>query len=171
MAVASPEINYDGFSEITLTCSTTQASIYYKLNNTGSYTQYTSPITISATTYIEAYAEFGGQESRVVSQNCVYVSTVPLEASNRDLTDWVYNNQNITTPYSVNAIDGHSSSYAKGTFNFETTFTLRDLYPTHLWFQHADQSASIYIDDVLVEKHWGGYTAFTVDISNAVHVG
>ena len=171
MAVASPEITYDGFSEITLTCSTTQASIYYKLNNTGSYTQYTSPITISATTYIEAYAEFGGQESRVVSQNCVYVSTVPLEASNRDLTDWVYNNQNITTPYSVNAIDGHSSSYAKGTFNFETTFTLRDLYPTHLWFQHADQSASIYIDDVLVEKHWGGYTAFTVDISEAVHVG
>lgn len=171
MAVASPEISYDGFSEITLTCSTTQASIYYKLNQTGSYTQYTSPITISATTYIEAYAEFGGQESRVVSQNCVYVSTVPLEASNRDLTDWVYNNQNITTPYSVNAIDGHSSSYAKGTFNFETTFTLRDLYPTHLWFQHADQSASIYIDDVLVEKHWGGYTAFTVDISNAVHVG
>lgn len=171
MAVASPEITYDGFDTITITCDTAQASIYYKLNNTGSYTQYTSPITISATTYIETYAEFGGQESRVVTQNCVYVSTVPLEASNRDLTDWVYNNQNITTPYSVNAIDGHSSSYAKGTFNFETTFTLREAQPAHLWFQHADHSASIYIDNTLVEKHWGGYTAFTVDISNFVHQG
>lgn len=171
MAVASPEIVYDGFNIITLTCSTTGADIYYKLNQTGSYVQYSTPITISADTYIEAYAEFGGQVSRTASRTCMYISDVPLEASNRNLREWNYGGQNITTPYSVNAIDGHSASYAKGTFTFTTSFALRAAQPAHLWFQHADQSASIYIDDVLVEKHWGGYTAFTVDISNYVHAG
>lgn len=171
MAVASPEITYDGFNIITLTCSTTGADIYYKLNQTGNYALYSMPITISADTFIETYAELGGQQSRTVSRTCMYISDVPIEASNRDLREWNYGGQNITTPYSVNAIDGHSASYAKGTFTFTTSFALRTAQPTHLWFQHADHSASIYIDDVLVEKHWGGYTAFTVDISNFVHSG
>ena len=170
-AVASPEINYDGFNIITLSCSTTGADIYYKLNQTGNYALYSMPLTISADTFIETYAELGGQTSRTISRTCMYISDVPIEASNRDLREWNYGGQTITTPYSVNAIDGHSASYAKGTFTFTTTFALRTVQPTYLWFQHADQSATIYIDDVQVEKHWGGYTAFAVDISNFVHTG
>lgn len=170
-AVSVPEITYDGFSTISVTCDTQGADIYYRLNRTGSYEQYTTAITITSDTFVEAYSELGGQTSITISQNCLYVSDVPLEASNRDLLNWSYNGQNITTPYSVNAIDGHSSSYAKGTFNFETSFSLRQAQPTYLWFQHADQSASIYIDNTLVEKHWGGYTAFYTDISNYVHSG
>ena len=169
--VAPPTITYDGFSEITLTCSTQGATIYYRLNQTGDFTVYSSAITISADTVIQTYAELNEVESRTISQTCVYVSDVPLEASNRDLKKWQYSNQEITTPYSVNAIDGHSSNYAKGTFNFETSFALRQAQPAYLWFQHADQSATIYIDDIQVTKHWGGYTAFTIDISNYVHAG
>lgn len=170
-AVAAPEITYDGFNIITLSCTTTGASIYYKLNRTGNYALYSTPITISGDTFIETYAELGGQVSRTINRTCPYVSDVPIEASNRDLKEWSYGNQNITTPYSVNAIDGHSASYSKGTFNFTTQFALRTAQPTHLWFQHADQSATIYIDDVQVTKHWGGYTAFAVDITNFVHTG
>ena len=170
-AVASPEIVYDGFSTVTLTCSTQGATIYYRLGNTGSYSVYSTPITITEDTVIETYSELGGQVSRTISQTCLYVSNIPIEAANRNITEWKYNNQRVTTPYSVNAIDGHSSSYAKGTFNFETSIALRDAYPTHLWFQHADQSATIYVDDVQVEKHWGGYNSFSVDISNYVHTG
>ena len=169
--VVPPTITYDGFSTITLTCDTQGATIYYKLNNTGNYVAYTTPLTISADTIIHSYSELNGAESRVVSQTCVYVSDVPIEYSNRDLKKWQYSGNEITTPYSINAIDGHSSSYAKGTFNFETSFALRETQPAYLWFQHADHSASVYVDDTLVEKHWGGYTAFTVDISNYVHSG
>ena len=169
--VMPPTIVYDGFSSITLTCDTTGAAIYYKLNNTGNYLVYSTPITINDDTVIQTYSELNSAESRVVMQTCVYVSSVPIEASNRDLKKWQYSGNEITTPYSINAIDGHSSNYAKGTFNFESSFALRDVQPTYLWFQHADHSASIYIDDTLVEKHWGGYTAFTVDISNYVHTG
>ena len=171
VAVVPPTITYDGFSTITLSCETQGATIYYKLNNTGNYATYSAPLTISADTLVQSYSELNGAESRVVSQTCVYVSDVPIEASNRDLKKWQYSGQEITTPYSVNAIDGHSSSYAKGTFNFETNVSLREAQPTYLWFQHADQSATVYVDDTLVEKHWGGYTAFAVDISNYVHSG
>lgn len=169
--VTPPTITYDGFSNITLSCDTQGATIYYKLNNTGNYVAYTTPITISADTVVQTYSELGGQQSRTISQTCVYVSDVPIEASNRDLKKWQYSGTEITTPYSVNAVDGHSASYAKGTFNFETSFALRQAQPAYLWFQHADQSASIYINDTLVEKHWGGYTAFTTDISNYVQTG
>ena len=169
--VTPPTITYDGFSTITLTCDTQGATIYYKLNNTGSYATYSTPITISADTLVQTYSELGGQQSRTISQTCVYVSDVPIEASNRDLKKWQYGGAEITTPYSVNAIDGHSASYAKGTFTFESSFALRQAQPTYLWFQHADHSASIYVNDTLVEKHWGGYTAFTTDISNYVQTG
>lgn len=169
--VVPPTITYDGFSEITLSCETQGATIYYRLTNNGEYSAYTTPITITADTVIDTYAELNGQESRVISQTCQYVSNVPIEYSNRDLKKWQYNGNEITTPYSVNAIDGHSSNYAKGTFNFETSFALSGAQPTYLWFQHADHSASIYVDDTLVEKHWGGYAAFTTDISEYVHSG
>ena len=171
VAVMAPEIVCDGDNSVAISCETTGVTIYYRLNKEGNYSTYSAPITISANTVVEAYAELSGTESRVVEQTCEYISDIPLEASNRNLYNWNYNGNEIETPYSVNAIDGHSSSYAKGTFNFETTFALREAQPTYLWFQHADQSASVYIDNNLVEKHWGGYAAFFVDVTNYVHSG
>jgi hypothetical protein len=111
--VIPPTITYDGFSTITLTCDTQGAIIYYKLNNNGSYVAYSTPITISADAVIQTYSELNGVESRVITQTCVFVSDVPIEYSNRDLKKWQYSGNEITTPYSINAIDGHSSNYAK----------------------------------------------------------
>lgn len=173
VSVAAPAITCDVNNLVTITCDTQGATIYYKTTaSTGdTYTVYTVPFTISEDTIVEAYAELNGQESRVVSQTCEYISDDPYEYSNRDLYKWKYNGSEVTAPYSVNKDDGHSSSYAKGTFNFEAGFVLKAAEPTYLWFQHADQSATIYIDNVQVEKHWGGYNAFFVDISNFVHSG
>ena len=77
----------------------------------------------------------------------------------------------ITLPYSINAIDGHSSSYLKGTFNFYKEIEVKKVQPTYLWFQHADQSADIYVDDVKVTTHWGGYSPFFVNITDYIHEG
>ena len=165
-----PTISCDGF-EIELSCTTTGAVIYYQLDHSGNYTQYTAPITMTGDTFIECYSEKDGKTSATISQTCEYDDRTIYEYSNQSLNSWTYGGNTITTPYSVNAIDGHSSSYARGTFNFETDVNLRSPQPTYLWFQHADQSATIYVDDVQVEKHWGGYTAFFVDISNYVHKG
>lgn len=166
----TPTISCNGF-EIKLSCTSTGAVIYYQLDHSGNYTQYTTPITITGDTFIECYSEKDGMASATISQTCEYDDRTIYEYSNQSLDSWTYKGNIITTPYSVNAIDGHSSSYAKGTFNFETTVNLRSQQPTYLWFQHADQSATIYVDNNLVEKHWGGYNAFFVDISSFVHKG
>ena len=94
-----------------------------------------------------------------------------FEQSNKSLPTWRYGGNVVETPYSVNRLDGHSASYSKGTFAFETSVVLRTAQPTYLWFQHADQSADIYVDDTKVGTHWGGYNAFFFDISNYVHRG
>ena len=173
IAIATPVVTCDVNNLVTITCDTSGATIYYKTGQTraAEYTVYTAPFTISEDTVVEAYSELNGETSRVITQTCEYISDDPYEYSNRNLSKWKYSNNEITTPYSVNAIDGHSASYAKGTFNFEASFALKEAEPTYLWFQHADQSAIIYIDNVQVEKHWGGYSAFFVDITNFVHSG
>jgi len=167
---AIPTISCDGF-EIELSCDTIGADIYYKLNHSETYALYTIPITITSNTFIECYSEKNGKASPIISQTCEYDDRTIYDYSNQSLDTWTYGGNTITTPYSVNAIDGHSSNYARGTFNFETDVNLRSPQPTYLWFQHADQSASIYVDDILVEKHWGGYNAFFVDITDHVHKG
>lgn len=169
-ALYPPTISFDG-ETIELSCQTDEASIFYRFGNEDPYSLYTQPIAISENVVIDTYSTDGNQNSVVITQSCIYVHETPFEASNKTLSTWTYNGNVITTPYSVNRIDGHSSSYAKGTFSFETTVNLKTAQPTYLWFQHADQSATVYLDNQLVEKHWGGYNAFFVDISNYVHSG
>ena len=98
-------------------------------------------------------------------------SLPPLLASSKIVEPWTYNGNTVTLPYSINAIDGHSSGYSKGEWEFNSTFTLHQLQPTHLWFGNADQSADIYVNGVKVTTHWGGYCSFFVDVTNNIRVG
>lgn len=166
-----PEISCDG-DYITITCETEGASIYYRLNQTGSFSLYSDsePIVFNATTTVEAYSTKDDNTSSIEIITFEKYDN-PLAESTRSLNSWTYNNTQVTLPYSVNAIDGHSSSYSKGNYTFETTVTLYKVQPTYLWFQHADQSADIYVDGEFVTTHWGGYNAFFVDISNYIHQG
>ena len=165
-----PYVICDGES-IELVCDTEGADIYYRIGQTGDYQLYTSPILINEDTTIEAYSSYQGYTSQVLTQTCTYVEQTPYEKSNRTIDEWFSGNLPISTPYSLNAIDGHSGSYNKGTFNLDSTIILKSVQPTYLWFQHADQSADIYVNNVLVGTHWGGYNAFFFDISNYVQRG
>ena len=84
---------------------------------------------------------------------------------------WVFNNNEVTLPFSANAGDAHLSAYSKGEWEFNSTITIHKLQPTYLWFDHADQSADIYLNNVKVTTHWGGYCSFFVDITNYITVG
>lgn len=101
----------------------------------------------------------------------VYLVKNAADETTRLLKTWTYNGNEVELPYSVNAIDGHSSSYKRSTFNFTTDVKIKESQPTYLWFQHADQSADIYVNNVNVTTHWGGYTSFFVDITNYLHLG
>ncbi len=165
-----PEVAFDG-ETIELECDTAGAEIHYRLGQTGDFALYTGPISIAQDTVVEAYSTYQSHTSPTVTQACVYVHETPFQRSNKELTTWRYGGNTITTPYSVNGINGHSSSYSKGTFSFDTSVTLKAAQPTYLWFQHADQIADIYVDNVKVGTHWGGYNAFFFDISDYVHHG
>ena len=165
-----PVVSFDG-DTIELTCPTAGAAIHYRLGQQGAFLAYSQPISILEDVVVEAYATHGQYTSPTVSQSCVYVQETPFQASNKDLPTWRHGGSTVATPYSVNRIDGQSANYAKGTFAFETDVTLHSSQPTYLWFQHADQSADIYVDNVKVETHWGGYNAFFSDISNYAHRG
>ena len=54
-------------------------------------------------------------------------------------------------PYSVNAYDGHTSSYeTKRNYAFTSTITIHKIQPTYLWFTYATQAAKVYINNVEV---------------------
>ena len=108
--------------------------------------------------------------SPLVASESIY-DAPPLFASSKNVGPWTYNNNEIELPYSINAIDGKSSNYAKGDFVFYSTITIHKIQPTYLWFDHADHKATIYINDVQADIHWGGYNAFFVDITNYITVG
>jgi len=57
-------------SEIIVTTETIGADIYYRLNESGTYDLYTKPIVYNNKTIIEAYVEYGGITSNVVSAVC-----------------------------------------------------------------------------------------------------
>lgn len=59
-------------NEVTLDCDTAGATIYYRFNQLGTFTQYTTPIAINADTFVEAYSTFDGKTSTTVSQTCIY---------------------------------------------------------------------------------------------------
>jgi hypothetical protein len=69
--VATPVISCTG-DTVTISCETSNATIYYQLNGTGAYLTYTGPITISADTVVQAYASLDGENSRTVTETCVY---------------------------------------------------------------------------------------------------
>ena len=165
-----PTISCNGL-KIELSCATTGADIYYKLTSAGSYSAYTTPIIMTGDTDVWCYSEKDGMSSTTTSMTCEYDDRTIYEYANQSLDTWTRSGSAVTVPNSVNAIDGHSSNYAKGTFNYETTVNLRDAEPTYLWFQHADHKAEIYVDNTLVDTHWGGYTAFFSDISQYTHEG
>ena len=117
------------------------------------------------------YVSSGDNKDKETCYFPVYLVKNAADEATRLLRTWTYNGNEVELPYSINAIDGHSAKYAKGTFNFTTDVKIKELQPTYLWFQHADQSAAVYVDNTFVEKHWGGYNAFFVDITDYVHLG
>ena len=69
-----PHIAFNG-EIITITCETQNATIYYRLGQSGQYDLYNAPIQIFTDTVVETYSELAGDTSEVVMQNCIYNPT------------------------------------------------------------------------------------------------
>ena len=73
-AISEPVITCDGM-HVTITCDTVGATIYYRLNESGSYSVYTTRIALTADTVVEAYAELVDKTSDIIKETCIYVPT------------------------------------------------------------------------------------------------
>ena len=81
--MADPTVTCDG-ENVTISCDTTNADIYYRLNETGAFTLYTGPIPIRANTVVETYATLDNRTSGMTTQTCQYDPAVysPVITSN-----------------------------------------------------------------------------------------
>lgn len=76
---ATPSISFSSSTNrVTITCSTSGATIYYRVGSSGGYSVYSGSFTISSSTYVYAYATASGyNQSTVVSKYCSYTAPTP----------------------------------------------------------------------------------------------
>ena len=135
-----PVISCDG-EDVTITCPNTGVTIYYRLNESGTYSAYTTPIPITADTVVEAYSELGVETSDVVKETCLVniavtgvtlnensitinrfetytlsATVLPNNATNKNVT-WSSSNINVATVDS----NGVVSSVASGSATITVT--------------------------------------------------
>jgi uncharacterized protein YjdB len=82
--VANPTITYE-YGAITINCSTVGADIYYRLNLSGNYSAYTTPITITADTVAQAYATYSGDTSDIVREDFEIVDVTGVTLSDNSI--------------------------------------------------------------------------------------
>ena len=70
--IEEPLITCDG-EYVEVNCSTSGATIYYRIGTTGQFQEYESPFEISSTVTVYAYAIIDQSQSETVSEECTYV--------------------------------------------------------------------------------------------------
>jgi len=125
-----PTISFNYGTTITLSCLTQNSVIYYRLNNSGNFVQYTEPIIINATTFIEAYSELNGSTSNTVSEtftfidyNTQYFTIESLVDSNTISIVKAKSPSNINISYSTNDGDTWTDLTISATTAFTTINT------------------------------------------------
>ena len=114
ITVSDPVISIAN-NTLTITCDTTGATIYYKLGESGTYQEYTTPVALGADTTVYSYASLNGVDSVVVSEGFVhnysldYLTFNVLTAGNI-LWKSIGSGQAKTISYSIN--DGEWTSIA-----------------------------------------------------------
>ena len=115
--------------------------------------------------------------SPLTSMESIY-DIYPLLRASTPAGPWIFTHPttnvstDVTLPYSVNAYDGHTSSYeTKRNYAFTSTITIHKIQPTYLWFTYATQTAKVYINNVEVGIYKANYNSFFVDITDYIKVG
>ena len=94
--------------EVTITCSTSGADIYYTVNGndpTTSSTKYTAPFTLSANTTVKAISAKDGKTSDVVTAEYVFVALLPEDSvAFRELFDIATNASGIAVTIKNDAV-------------------------------------------------------------------
>ena len=142
-SVSAPVISgttpFEGSTQVSISCGTTGASIYYTTDGnapTTSSTPYSAPFTISETTTVKAIAALNGETSAVVEKTFTKIPTISSIAEFNALTEgdnFKYTGDNLV--YIISNTDGtnhYVQDGEKGMLIYGTlgqTYTLGDAIP------------------------------------------
>lgn len=112
----------------------------------------------------------------------MFFSVLPMGAQIRgfrqeQLKEWEFSKdgstwQTVQVPHSYNAEDGHSPYYYRGKATYRCDLRITDIKKTHyLFFEGAAQAAVVKVNGEQVAIHKGGYTPFSVNITEALTKG
>ena len=112
----------------------------------------------------------------------ILFAVLPLEAQIRgfrqeQLKEWEFSKdgsswETVAVPHSYNAEDGHSPYYYRGKATYRCDLRINDVKKTHyIFFEGAAQAAVVKVNGEQVASHKGGYTPFSVNISEALQKG
>ena len=115
-----PVITCDG-EEVTITCVNTGVTIYYRLNESGSYSAYTTPIAITADTIVEAYSELDGETSIIVKETCVAtVNVTGVTLSENSITIGKFDTYTLSATVIPNNATDKSVTWSSSNVNVAT---------------------------------------------------
>ncbi len=125
---ASPSISFSSSTNrVTITCSTSGATIYYRRGASGSYSVYSGSFTISSTTTIYAYATRSGyRQSNTVSRTCTYTApkcATPSISQSGNVVSFSCSTSGATIHYSGCGVSGTCSSGGSVTITASGTMT------------------------------------------------
>ena len=125
---ASPSISFSSSTNrVTITCSTSGATIYYRRGSSGSYSVYSGSFTISSTTTIYAYATRSGyRQSNTVSRTCTYTApkcATPSISQSENVVTFTCSTSGATIHYSGCGVSGTCSSGGSVTITQSGTMT------------------------------------------------
>ncbi len=112
----------------------------------------------------------------------IIFSVLPMEAQIRgfrqkQLKEWEFSKdgsawETVAVPHSYNAEDGHSPYYYRGKASYRCELRITDVKKTHyLFFEGAAQAAVVKVNGEQVAAHKGGYTPFSVNITESLNRG
>ena len=112
----------------------------------------------------------------------MFFSVLPMGAQIRgfrqeQLKEWEFSKdgstwQTVQVPHSYNAEDGHSPYYYRGKATYRCDLRITDIKKTHyLFFEGAAQAAVVKVNGEQVAIHKGGYTPFSVNITETLTKG
>ena len=145
---ATPSISQSG-NTVSITCSTSGATIYYRKGTSGSYTRYTGSFSISSSVTVYAYATASGYStSNTASRYCSYTAPTP----------------SLPTPI-VNSYESHESSdhydiYCGGSITNFSSFPSGTSFSAVATVQ-KDSTGATYTMKVSVNSS-GGFTQFSI---------
>ncbi|MDP4239124.1 MAG: glycoside hydrolase family 2 TIM barrel-domain containing protein [Bacteroidota bacterium] len=109
-----------------------------------------------------------------VNESWKFLRSDHTDAARVGFDDSAWKNVNLPHTWNDNDVMDDDPGYYRGIGWYRKNLFLAKSYENkqvYLYFEGVNQETSVYVNGRLAGSHWGGYTAFSIDISSFVQFG